>query len=211
MIGDRHAGTFGDIAATSFYPGKNLGAWGDAGGVITTDSELAERVRLLRNYGSSQKYHHDLLGFNCRIDSLQAAVLSEKLPYLDLWNVERRRLAGVYDARFESVEGVEIIPGRCGSDDVCHLYVIRVDHRDGLVEHLAEDEIQALVHYPVPIPRHKAFSSHPQHQVPFPVADLAAERIISLPLFPGLRAEWIDRIVDAVAAYVAQQRHQCSS
>ena len=200
----RHAGTWGHLAATSFYPGKNLGAWGDGGAVVTGDHGLGERVRLLRNYGSSVRYHHDEIGFNSRLDSVQAAVLSVKLPLLDGWNAERRALALRYQAAFN--EHHEISPVRLNSleDDALHLYVVAVDHRDDVLKGLHAQGIGAAIHYPIPIPRQKAFMWHADSQTSFPVAEEFAARIISLPMFPGMTESQCDRVIDTLCNLVAE-------
>jgi dTDP-4-amino-4,6-dideoxygalactose transaminase len=197
----RHAGTWGHIAATSFYPGKNLGAWGDAGAVMTQSDALADRARALRNYGSTSKYRHETIGFNCRLDTLQAVVLSEKLSRLGGWNRQRVELAALYDASFASSSYVKPLQTLDGNVHAHHLYVVTTNRREELMDHLEADGIQALVHYPIPIPRQAAFSSHPQGGVAFPVADEMAGRIISLPLFPGMTTEQVEVVVASVKRF----------
>ncbi len=203
-VGGRHAGTWGHLAATSFYPGKNLGAWGDGGAVMTSDDGLAERVRLLRNYGSAVRYHHEEIGFNSRLDAVQAAVLSAKLPLLDGWNAERRALARRYQAAFESNRGISPVRINSSEDDALHLYVVTVDDRDHVLECLHDRGIGAAIHYPIPIPRQKAFMRHTDSKAPFPVADESARRIISLPMFPGMNESQCDRVIEVMCDLVAQ-------
>jgi dTDP-4-amino-4,6-dideoxygalactose transaminase len=199
----RHAGTWGHLAATSFYPGKNLGAWGDGGAVLTNDHQLAERAERLRNYGSTVKYHHDEIGFNSRLDSIQAAVLSAKLPFLDEWNEARRRLATRYCGAFDAVSAVTMLRRDLTERDVYHLYVIAVDNREQVVQGLRQLGINSAIHYPIPIPRQEAFSDHSDATTSFPVADETAGRILSLPIYPGMTEEQCDRVGEAVSSLAA--------
>ncbi len=196
----RPAGALGRVAATSFYPGKNLGAYGDAGGVLTDDDDVARRVRLLGNHGSSVKYQHDELGFNSRMDTLQAVVLRAKLTRLAQWNILRRAAADRYDELLGDVAGVRL-PGRLpGNVDVWHLYVVRVPDRDAVLVRLAAAGVGAGVHYPVPVHLQPAFRSLGKGPGTFPVAEAAAQQILSLPLFPGITVEQQDRVAYALRA-----------
>lgn len=189
----RTAGSFGAAAATSFYPGKNLGAYGDAGGVLTDDEDVARRVRLWANHGSSVKYRHDQLGVNSRLDTLQAVVLRAKLARLEQWNAQRRAAADRYDVLLADVEGVRL-PGRlAGNEDVWHLYVVRVADRDAVLARLNAAGIGAGIHYPVPVHLQPAFAGLGAPG-DFPVAEAAAQQILSLPLFPGITAEQQERV-----------------
>lgn len=186
------AGTFGHIAATSFYPGKNLGAWGDGGAVLTNDLVLAEKSRSLRNYGSSEKYIHDSVGFNSRLDSLQAIVLSEKLKLLDDWNRQRRELAELYDSVIQELPTVENFQTVLGNVHAYHLYVVRTPNRDEVITRLASEGIGSGIHYPRIIPDQLAFKHHPDFQsAHFENERNIASKILSLPLYPGMTSKMI--------------------
>lgn len=188
------AGGFGLGAGTSFYPAKNLGAYGDAGAVLTRSDEIARRVRALRNYGSDVKYHHPETGFNSRLDTLQAVVLNAKLPRLDEWNAARRRAAARYDellADLTEVTGPAISPG---NEHVWHLYVVRVPRRDDVLRRLQAAGIGAGVHYPVPIHLQGAFRHLGYERGAFPVAERAAAENLSLPLYPQITPDQQERV-----------------
>ncbi|NUT70594.1 DegT/DnrJ/EryC1/StrS aminotransferase family protein [Pseudarthrobacter sp. C4D7] len=195
-----HAGTLGTAAGTSFYPGKNLGAAGDAGAVLTNDPALAARVRLLGAHGSSEKYRHEAIGFNSRLDTVQAVVLKAKLGRLHAWNLRRRAAAERYAALLADVPGVEIPQEAPGNVDVWHLYVVRVPRRDAVLQALHAAGIQAGIHYPVPVHMSGAYAAGASGS--FPVAEEAARRILSLPLFPHITAEQQERVVDVLAGAV---------
>ena len=192
------AGTFGDVAATSFYPGKNLGAYGDAGAVLTDDEEVAATVRLLGAHGSPAKYEHTVVGFNSRLDTLQAVVLSAKLARLRGWNAERRAAAAVYDELLADAEGVCLPTTLAGNEHVWHLYVVRVDHRDDVLRHLQEEGVGAGVHYPTPVHLTPAMGHLGYGPGQFPVAERAAQQILSLPLFPGITRSQQERVADVL-------------
>jgi len=200
----RLAGSFGDVAGTSFYPGKNLGAYGDAGAVTTRRAEIAERVRRLRNYGSDTKYHHPVPGFNSRLDTLQAVVLRAKLRRLADWNVARREAAARYGALLGDATDVRLPGVRAGNEHVWHLYVVRVERRDAVLEALQSAGIAAGVHYPVPIHLQGAFAGLGHRKGDFPNAERAAREMISLPLHPGITAEQQARVADALVRAVAR-------
>jgi dTDP-4-amino-4,6-dideoxygalactose transaminase len=180
------AGGFGLAAAISFYPGKNLGAYGDAGAVLTDSEALAAKVRRLRNYGSEIKYQHPEIGFNTRLDSLQAVVLNAKLKHLPGWNQARLRAAERYDALLADVSGVIVPRTLPGNEHVWHLYVVRAADRDRLVRHLNGAGIGAAVHYPIPIHLQEAFRHPGYRRGDFPAAEAAAKEVLSLPLFPEI-------------------------
>lgn len=184
--GGRAAGSFGDVAGTSFYPAKNLGAYGDGGAVMTRSAELADRVRRLRNYGSEVKYHHPEIGFNSRLDSLQAVVLSAKLARLDGWNAQRREAAARYDDLLRDVEGVSLPEIKPGNEHVWHIYAVQVADRDRVLGQLNDAGIGAGIHYPTPIHLHEAFADLGHTRGAFPIAEQAAREMISLPLYPGI-------------------------
>jgi dTDP-4-amino-4,6-dideoxygalactose transaminase len=194
----RPCGTLGDIAAFSFYPGKNLGAYGDAGAVVTGDDELAEHIRVLRNLGQREKYEHVVLGGNERLDTIQAAVLRVKLRRLDEWNALRRRHAERYAT---NLDGVVQLPAVAeGAEPVWHLFVVRCANRDELREALDREGIATGMHYPVPLHLQPALSSLGHRAGDFPAAERWAETALSLPMFPELRDDEIDRIADVTAS-----------
>jgi dTDP-4-amino-4,6-dideoxygalactose transaminase len=190
------AGTFGAAAGTSFYPGKNLGAYGDAGAVLTPSADLAARLRALRNYGSERKYHHPEAGFNSRLDTLQAVVLAAKLTRLAEGNAARRAAAARYDDLLDDLDEVTRPVTLPGNEHVFHLYVIRVPRRDEVLAHLGRAGIGAGVHYPVPVHLQGAFASLGYGPGAFPVAEAAAAEILSLPLYPQITAAQQERVVD---------------
>jgi len=196
----RRIGGHGDAVAWSFYPGKNLGTLGDGGAVTTNDPEVAERIRLLRNYGSREKYVHELRGFNSRLDPVQAAVLSVKLRHLDDWNARRAKVAAIYSDALDNAS-VEIPSVPEWAKPSWHLYVIETDDRDRLAERLRADGIETLIHYPIPPHRQQAYADM---TASFEIADRLASRILSLPIGPHMgldQAEWVaDRVAAATKA-----------
>jgi dTDP-4-amino-4,6-dideoxygalactose transaminase len=196
--GGRPAGRWGDLSAWSFYPSKNLGAYGDGGAVVTDDPALADRVRRLRNYGQRVRYYHDEEGRNSRLDELQAAILQVKLRQLDQWNARRRQLAELYTAHLnESPIGIPRVRDDCVS--ARHLYPIRIanEGRDQIREALKRHGIDAQIHYPVPIHRQKAYLAEFQgHR--FPAAEQAAGELLSLPLYPQLADEQVQRVASVL-------------
>jgi len=174
---------WGEAAATSFYPGKNLGAFGDAGAVLTNSDDVAKKIRALRNYGSEVKYHHPETGFNSRLDTLQAVVLSAKLPHLAQWNAQRRAAAARYDQLFAGRKDIGLPATLPGNEHIWHIYAVRVAHRDAVLKALNDGGIGAGIHYPVPIHLQGAFK-HLSHKAgDFPVAEKAARELLSLPLY----------------------------
>ncbi|MFC5059350.1 DegT/DnrJ/EryC1/StrS family aminotransferase [Saccharothrix xinjiangensis] len=195
-------GGLGDIAATSFYPGKNLGAYGDGGAVLTSSAALAEAVELLREHGSPRKYEHTVLGFNSRLDTLQAVVLSAKLRRLEGWNEARRAAADRYSAMLADVPGVVRPVVLEGNLPVWHLYVVRVPERDRVLGALHEAGVGAGIHYPTPVHLTGAFESLGHAPGDFPVAEAVAGEILSLPLFPEITPAQQERVVAALAGAV---------
>lgn len=196
--GGRTAGGFGRVAGTSFYPGKNLGAYGDAGAVVTDDDELAGRVRALRNYGSEVKYHHPETGFNSRLDTLQAVVLSAKLRRLAAWNEQRRQAAARYDELLADLEEATRTVTLDGNEHVWHLYVVRVPDRDAVLASLHEAGVGAGIHYPVPVHLQGAFAHLGHGPGSFPVTEQAANEILSLPMYAEITPEQQERVVDVL-------------
>lgn len=193
------AGGLGDVAATSFYPGKNLGGYGDGGAVLTASDPIAARVRALRNHGGIVRYEHEEVGANSRLDSLQAVVLSAKLARLDAWNDERRAAAARYDALLSDVPDIVVPRVVPGNEHVFHLYVIRSPRRDELLDRLAAAGIGAGIHYPAPLHLTPAFAELGLRRGAFPVAERIAGEILSLPMFPGITAEQQERVVAVLA------------
>lgn len=192
------AGSVGRVAATSFYPGKNLGAAGDAGAVMTDDPAIAHAVRTLGGHGSSVKYVHDRVGMNARLDAVQATVLRAKLRRLDGWNAARRVAADRYAALLGGIDGVRLPASLAGNADVWHLYVVRVDERDRVLAALGAAGIGAAIHYPTPVHRTEAYRSLGYRRGQLPVAEAAADRILSLPMFPHLTAAQQELVADAL-------------
>ena len=191
----RRVGSLGHAAGTSFYPGKNLGAMGDGGAVLTSDAEIANKVRRLRNYGSTVKYQHEITGFNSRLDELQAAFLRVKLSVLDAWNARRREIAALYIRLLgDKVFGLPYVPDY--ADPVWHLFVIRLALRDALREHLAQNGINTFVHYPIPPHRQSCYSNFANHILP--IAEMLAKNVLSLPISPDLHENEIEMVGKAV-------------
>jgi len=200
-------GTFGDVTAFSFYPGKNLGAYGDAGAIVTNNAELAEKVKLFRNHGSPQKYHHDVIGYTDRLDEIHAAVLRVKLKYLDDWNTKRRANAAIYNTSLQGLvnKGLVITPKEMtGAKHVYHIYLIQVaeNSRDGLMKHLNNNGVGAQIHYPIPIHLQKAYKGLGYKQGSFPVAEKLSKTILSLPMFPELEKQQIEYVVKEIGAFL---------
>lgn len=206
-------GSFGHAAAFSFYPGKNLGAYGDGGMVVTNDERIAQTLQMLRNYGQSQKYRHELKGFNRRLDTLQAAVLRVKLAYLDDWNAARRAHAAHYSELLGAV--VETPQVAEYAESVWHLYVIHTPHREALRAHLSSRGISVGMHYPIPIHLQPAFQDLGYRKGDFPVSERNAAEGLSLPMYAELAPETIEyvatTIVDFMAAYGADPLSESTS
>ena len=192
----KKTGTIGICSAFSFYPTKNLGAIGDAGAVVTTDKTIYEKIVSLRNYGQTRRYYHDFEGINSRMDELQAAILREKLRFLDQWNNRRREIAGKYR---KSLKGFEIIKENEYGDPCYHLFVIKSNSRDALIAYLQQKGINALIHYPVPVSRQKAFPYHKEEV--FAVTEDLASRVLSIPIFPEITDEETEYIISALNEY----------
>lgn len=194
-------GSFGDVNATSFYPGKNLGALGD-GGAITTDSdEIAHFVKVYRNYGSQEKYYNEIIGVNSRLDELHAAVLNVKLPYLRQLSDERVKIAEQYNALLKDLRQVKIPYTHPDATHVYHLYVILVENREKLQEFLAKKNIGTLIHYPVPPHLQQAYKDLGYKKGNFPIAEEIAEKCLSLPMFPGLKEEQINEVCTRIKEF----------
>ncbi|MEM3485214.1 MAG: DegT/DnrJ/EryC1/StrS family aminotransferase [Candidatus Bathyarchaeia archaeon] len=190
----RRVGSIGHAAAWSFYPTKNLGAFGDGGAITTNDSELAERLRKLRNYGSTKKYFHEIFGFNARLDEIQAAVLRVKLRYLDKWNAKRKAFASMYSKALGACDvTVPFVPE--WAEPVWHLYVIRSSERDLLAKRLRKNGIETLIHYPIPPHRQKAYISRRVSYPSLPISEKLAEQVLSLPMGPHLTPDLVNYVI----------------
>ncbi len=200
----RRTGAIGDVAAFSFYPGKNLGAFGDAGALTTNDPELAETVRMMRNYGQRKKYDHVFLAWNRRMDTIQAAVLRAKLPHLDRWNAARRAVAGRYDELLADT-GLVLPQVADYAEHVFHLYVVQTDGRDEMLAHLHQNGIEAGIHYPIPIHLQTAYADRGFGANSFPVTEAMAPRLLSLPLYPELTEEGSERVASIVRKFALRQ------
>jgi dTDP-4-amino-4,6-dideoxygalactose transaminase len=192
------AGALGDAAATSFYPGKNLGAYGDAGAVLTGSADVAARMRMIRDHGSPRKYEHEVIGVNSRLDTLQAVVLSAKLRRLAAWNAARRAAAARYDELLSGGDAVVRPRTLEGNEHVWHLYPVRVPERDRVLKELQAAGIGAGIHYPVPIHLTTAFEGLGHAQGAFPVAERTAQGLLSLPLFPEITEAQQERVVSVL-------------
>ncbi len=194
-------GTFGQVNGTSFYPGKNLGALGDAGAITTNDEELANRLRMLRNYGSAKKYYNEEIGYNNRLDELQAAFLSVKLNHIQQWTAQRKEIASWYNELLKDVEGL-ILP-KCHeyADHVYHLYVIRTKNRIELHNFLLENGAQTMIHYPVPPHLQEAYSYLGYKPGDFPIAEEIADTCLSLPIWPGMKMSDVEYIVKIIQIF----------
>jgi dTDP-4-amino-4,6-dideoxygalactose transaminase len=198
-------GSFGDVNSTSFYPGKNLGALGDAG-AVTTNSEAHYTATLSwRNYGSHKKYYNEVKGFNSRLDELQAAFLRVKLQFLAAHTAERQRIAAWYDAALKGVGDVITPIVAHGATAVYHLYVIRTQHRDALQAHLTQSGIGTMIHYPIPPHLQEAYSDAGWQQGQFPLAEAMAKTVLSLPLYPSMTEAHVERVVDCIREFFASQ------
>lgn len=191
----RKAGSIGLAAGFSFYPGKNLGACGEGGAVITDDEEITRKVRMLRDHGQAQKYFHDIEGYNGRLDAIQAGILRIKLGHLTEWNENRRQCAYRYNELLERLDNVIIPYEPSWSRAVYHLYIIRSQMRDNLQKYLSENNISTGLHYPLPLHLQKAYQGMAYKEGAFPVSEKAASEILSLPMFPGLREGQQEHVV----------------
>jgi dTDP-4-amino-4,6-dideoxygalactose transaminase len=203
----RAAGSMGTAGCFSFYPGKNLGAFGDAGAVVTRDFGLVQSIRMLREHGQSRKYYHDMEGYTGRMDAIQAAVLRFKLKRLADWNRARRSHAALYTKLLAGIPGVAVVREAEFAQSVFHLYVILVDRRDGLQNFLAEKGVGTGLHYPLPLHLQKAYTCMGFKKGDFPVSERTAERLLSLPMFAELTTEQIGYVVECIKEYVDGARH----
>jgi dTDP-4-amino-4,6-dideoxygalactose transaminase len=199
----RRVGGLGDVAAFSFYPSKNLGAYGDGGALVTDDAHLADKARMLRHGGQRRTYEHELLGVNSRLDEIQAALLRAKLVHLDQWNERRRSLAARYNVGLGSVEGLSLPVNPADVEHVFHLYVVRTPVRDALHDYLAGAEVSTAIHYPRPVHLQPAYASLGYKEGSCPNAETAAASILSLPMFPQLTLHEVEQVVRLVRIFFA--------
>lgn len=198
----RRAGSIGNAGCFSFYPGKNLGAYGEAGAVVTNNAELAEKIRMFRDHGQAKKYYHSIIGWNARMDGFQGAVLSVKLKHLPAWNQARRKNAQLYNDFLADVDDV-IAPIEADyARHVYHIYAIRTQNRDALIRALTEKEIHCCIHYPIPIHLQDAYKFLGHKKGSFPVAEKCAEELVSLPMFPEMRREHIEAVIKEISKII---------
>lgn len=203
LYGGRPISALGDAVCFSFYPGKNLGAYGDAGAVVTKDAAVAQRVRMLRDHGRTKKYEHDVEGFNCRMDGIQAAILSVKLKRLEAWTERRRTLAAQYNALLQDLPDLRLPTETPGSRSVYHLYAIRTAKRDQLLAGLSKAGIGAGIHYPIPLHLQPAYKHLGYRLGSFPNAEAQSRETLSLPLYPEMTDAQVIRVADSVRAVLA--------
>ena len=200
-IGNKGCGSFGHVSAFSFYPGKNLGAFGDGGMITTDDKSLHEKLLLLRNYGSVVKYEHPVAGFNTRLDALQAAILNVKLAHLPKWNAQRALLAAHYDERLKKMKKVHFLKHRKDHQSAHHLYVVRSDERDVLKDFLMSQGIGTGIHYPVAIHCQGAYKHLRKKTGTLPVSEKEAKRVLSLPLYPEMSMQDVESVSEAISDF----------
>lgn len=198
----KKAGSFGDTGCFSFYPGKNLGAFGEAGALVTNNGELARTTRMLRDHGQIKKYQHKVIGWNCRMDGLQGAILSVKLRHLTSWNDARRLNASIYRELLKDEKEVDLPIEAEYNKHVYHIYAIRVKHRDNLIAYINSKDIQTGIHYPIPLHRQKAYKHHSQYCQNFPIAEKYAYEFVSLPMCSELKRHQIEFTVQQIKAFV---------
>lgn len=194
----QYVGTFGNAATFSFYPGKNLGAYGDAGAIITNDDELAKRLRIFANHGAQKKHNHLIEGINSRLDGIQAAVLNVKLPHIHDWNNKRLKKALYYNSLLKDVEQVSVPVIRNDAKHIFHVYSLRVTKREKLIAYLNENQIQTAIHYPVPLPFMEAYAYLNHKKNDFPIAADYSDKIMSLPMCPELSNEQIEYVAEKI-------------
>lgn len=205
-IDGRPVGTFGDVAGFSFYPGKNLGAYGEAGAVVTNDDDIADDVRARRDWGAKVKYEHDLKGFNYRMEGVQGAVLGVKMGHIEAWTEARRRHAAHYDAGLTGTS-FQLPTEPTGYRHVHHVYAVRTRRRADLMAWLAERDVASGIHYPIPVHLQKAFAELGHGRGDFPHAEAAADQLVSLPMYPEIPTHHVDRVVELLQEWDADHEH----
>ncbi len=200
-INGKKTGTFGDLATYSFFPGKNLGAFGDAGAINTNNDELAVLCRKLADGGRLSKYEHEILGWNSRLDTIHAAVLDAKLTLLEEWNIERRKIASIYDERLSDLEQIELPTKLENTNPVYHLYPLLVENRKNFMDHLKQKGISTGIHYPIPLHLQQAFSYLGHKEGDFPVSEKICFNEVSLPIYPYMNHEDVHYVCDVITNY----------
>ena len=197
------AGTIGHIGCTSFYPSKNLGCYGDGGAVMSRDTALVQRLKMLANHGMERRYYHDAIGVNSRLDSIQAAILNVKLPHLKKWNAQRQEAAAKYDAQLAGIEFLSTPKRAASSEHIFHQYTLRIKDgsRNALQKHLADKEIPSMIYYPVPMHEQGAYKEVVQCRVPLTHTNMISDEVLSLPMHPDLTDEQIQYICDHIKAF----------
>ena len=199
----RPAGSMGDAGCFSFYPGKNLGAYGEAGAVTTNNAQLAEKIAMLRDHGQSKKYYHDRIGWNARMDGMQGAVLSVKLSHLPMWNQARRKKAGIYNDLLSGIDSLFLPYEADDATHVYHVYAIRTQHRDALMKYLADEGIYCGIHYPVPVHLQGAYSNSGVKNNELKVSEKVASELLSLPMYPELTVDQQIRVKEKIKAFLS--------
>jgi len=197
------AGSWGHINGTSFYPGKNLGAIGDAGAVTTNDANYATQIKSLRNYGSAKKYYNEVIGHNMRLDELQAALLSVKLQYLPKWTLQRQQIANWYNEALKDVADIILPKVHQNATHVYHLYIIRTQKRDELQQYLTQQGIGTMIHYPMPPHLQEAYNFLGHKKGDFPIAEELANTMLSIPLYPGMTQDQTHQVADTIKQFFA--------
>lgn len=197
----RITGSFGHLNATSFYPGKNLGALGDAGAVTGNDYELIDKVKILRNYGSQKKYYNEVKGINSRLDEMQASLLSVKLNFLEQFTNQRKEIASKYNQELSNISDLILPTLNSGATHVYHIYIVRTKNRDGLMQHLLEHGVSPFIHYPLPPHLQNAYKELGYKRGDFPLAEEIAETCLSIPLYPGLTEIQTTHIVNSIKSF----------
>ena len=201
----KKAGSMGAAGCFSFYPGKNLGAFGEGGAVVTQDETMAKTMRMIRDHGQSQKYYHEIEGYNGRLDAIQAGILRIKLKRLSDWNAARRKNAAYYSERLSGIPGIQLPFESPDAVSVYHLYVIHVERRDDLQQFLTEKGIATGLHYPKPLHLQNAYAAFSLKEGAFPVAENSAKRLLSLPMFAEMTREQMDYVVESIAAFMGER------
>lgn len=202
LYNNRKVGSFGSVGCFSFYPGKNLGAYGEGGAIVTQDEEIANKIRMIRDHGQAKKYFHDMEGYNGRLDAIQAGVLRIKLRRLSDWNQSRRENAAYYNELLSKIEGITLPVEADFANSVYHLYVILVDDREGLQQFLSDKGIGTGLHYPLPLHLQKAYAHLGYKNGSFPVTESVAKKLISLPMFPELTREQIEYVAESIKEFI---------
>ena len=192
----RKVGTFGTASAFSFYPSKNLGAYGDGGAVLTDDKKLAEKIRKLQDHGQLKRYHSEVIGYNSRLDAMQAAILKIKLQYLDEWNEKRRKAASLYTEKLAPIKQVKTPKQFTDSKEVFHLYVIQIERRDELAHYLEKKGVSTGIHYGIPLHHQPPFKNSKIHS--YPVSEMLSQKVLSLPFFPEITEDQISHVTQEI-------------